>query len=293
MRQLLDDICIYILSSTIISSTKAALQVISRTSIPSPIPNHLHKSLSWVAVRQGKGLRSSVREVASTLLTPRRPPPPPRVSRKLGSTTIRRQDLPPVITKTAEAGILVATALKASYLMEDHAGCEPSAVESTTSHLESLADQAQKACNVRDYITLLIEATLVRLVLDAGPPVPAILDLARAVNPFLNRQDESGAGTERSGLGESSAAGARAEQVLPSPFRATDVAYITEAEKDLLVLLYYCDLVNLRGSADEVVDHVVRMADKHGNIKELDVRKEALTETEVLVICCRPPSHRC
>ncbi|KAI8292392.1 hypothetical protein K4K60_005950 [Colletotrichum sp. SAR11_57] len=70
----------------------------------------------------------------------------------------------------------------------------------------------------------------------------------------------------------------------PAPRRQNvklDNALIDDLEKDLLVLLYYCDLVNLKASPDETVAQLIKIADTYGIIKDLDLRKELLSEIEV------------
>jgi hypothetical protein len=198
----------------------------------------------------------------------------------LATSTLRLQDLPPVITKAAEEGVTAAGALRNHYLSENEIASDSDAISWTESRLEKLAASAKEACNIRDYVTLLTEQTMLRLALDAGPPPSSILDLARTVNPFLDRQSDDTAvvaGPSRPSKGSAS----HGEHGLPPPFRATDTALITEIEKDLLVLLYYCDLANLKASPDECVGHVDKMAQKHGTIKDLDLRKESFKETEV------------
>jgi hypothetical protein len=119
--------------------------------------------------------------------------------------------------------------------------------------------------------------------MDIGPPTEQVLDVARFVNPFLNSpSNDVGAS------GPSAPADTDKNASPIPPFLATDAALMSETEKDLLVLLYYCHVANIRGSPDEVVSHLCNMAAKYGTIKDLDVRMEPLSETEV----CTTPTHK-
>lgn len=188
--------------------------------------------------------------------------------------------MPPVISKTGEQGISAAAARRTYYLSEDEANSSPGAIGSTEGHLRNLIAVALGRCNIRDYVTLLIELSMLRLALDTGPPTLDALELAQAVNPFLNRQpgDVSISGGP-SQPGESSTS--RSDGPLPRPFRDTDTAMVTDTEKHLLVLLYYCDLSNLRKSPDEAVAQLSKVVWKYGNLPSIDLRKESFTETEV------------
>ncbi|KAI8306377.1 hypothetical protein K4K59_011580 [Colletotrichum sp. SAR11_240] len=202
-----------------------------------------------------------------------RPPPPPRVAKTLSSTTVWVRHLPPIISENARQAIHSAIQLRNLYLAGDDASSGPPAVASLVEHLDGLADEAREAANVRDYVSLVIESTILSLMTDLGPPSKILLGLARAVNPFLNHPDE-GAEAGPSSIDD---------EALPSPFRLSDVTLIDDLEKDLLVLLYYCDLVNLKASPDETVAQLTKMADKYGMIKDLDLRKELLTEIEIYI----------
>lgn len=170
-------------------------------------------------------------------------------------------DRPPVITPTALAGIRLAAGLRRYYIFPTARTISDSDVETTSSMVSSLIVDARKACNIRDYVTLLIEQTIMRLTMDLGPPTAELLAVARFLNPFLVEEGSSSGRLE--------------------PFRETDSALVTGPEKDLLVLLYYCHEGNIKGSADEAVKHMASVAGKYGAIKELDTRKEPFTETEV------------
>ncbi|KAF4817283.1 hypothetical protein CGCTS75_v012374 [Colletotrichum tropicale] len=199
------------------------------------------------------------------------PPPPPRVAKTLSSTTVWVRHLPPIISENARQAIHSAIQLRNLYLAGDDASSGPQAVASLVGHLDGLVDEAREAANVRDYVSLAIESTILSLTTDLGPPSKILIGLARAVNPFLNHPD---AGTEP---GPSS----NGDEALPLPFRPSDLTLIDGPEKDLLVLLYYCDLVNLKASPDETVAQLTKIADKYGIIKDLDLRKELLPEIEV------------
>ena len=170
-------------------------------------------------------------------------------------------DLPPAITATALTGIRLAAGLRRHYVFDTDRSVEDSDIETTESMLASLIADAVKACNIRDYVTLLIEKTIMRLSMDIGPPTEDLLATARFLNPFL---------------AEAGASSGKLE-----PFRETDAALVTAAERDLLVLLYYCHTRNIKGSPDEAVRHMSSVAGRHGVIKDLDTRREPLTETEV------------
>lgn len=149
-------------------------------------------------------------------------------------------------------------------------------VASLSERLDGLIEDAREAAHVRDFAVLAIEATIICLLTDSGPPSRMLLDLAGAVNPFLNQRgaeddpDAAAAGPSTSGDGG-----------LPSPFRQSDLALIDDAEKDLLVLLHYCSSDNLKSSPDETVAQLSQMAAKYGGIKDLDLRKELIPEIEV------------
>ncbi|KAF4856264.1 hypothetical protein CGCSCA4_v000719 [Colletotrichum siamense] len=221
---------------------------------------------------------SSVQSSVSQLLSDMggassRPPPPPRVAKTLSSTTVWVRHLPPIISENARQAIHSAMQLRNLYLAGDDASSGPQAVASLVGHLDGLVDEAREAANVRDYVSLVIESTILSLTTDLGPPSKILLGLARAVNPFLNHPDE-GVEAEPSSIDD---------EALPSPFKLSDVTLIDDPEKDLLVLLYYCDLVNLKASPDETVAQLTKMADKYGTIKDLDLRKELLTEIEIYI----------
>ncbi|EQB48683.1 hypothetical protein CGLO_12071 [Colletotrichum gloeosporioides Cg-14] len=221
---------------------------------------------------------SSVQSSVSQLLSDMggassRPPPPPRVAETLSSTTVWVRHLPPIISENARQAIHSAIQLRNLYLAGDDASSGPQAVASLVEHLDGLVDEAREAANIRDYVSLVIESTILSLTTDLGPPSKILLGLARAVNPFLNHPDP---GTEP---GPSS----NGDEALPFPFRPSDLALIDDPEKDLLVLLYYCDLVNLKASPDEMVAQLTKMADKYGIIKDLDLRKELLPEIEIYI----------
>jgi len=182
-------------------------------------------------------------------------------------------DLPPATTQTAREGIALCAGLRRHYVYSSTTDAEKPAVDKTLSQLGSLVESAKQACNVRDYVTLLIETAVLRLSMDLGPPTEELVEVARFVNPFLQ---PAGSG-ERGEVVAGSAAGLE-------PFRATDAALITDMEKDLLVLLYYCHVENIKGSPDEAIGHVGRMAKKYGDLSDLKTRKEPFLETEVRVV---------
>src|SRR5204862_2613868 len=98
----------------------------------------------------------------------RRVPPPPMMAKKLDvTTTIRIQDLPPVITKTAEHGILAAARTRTDYLSRGEAA---DTLEATEARLGEWISEARQECNIRDYVTLLVELAMLRLAVCAGPP---------------------------------------------------------------------------------------------------------------------------
>ncbi|KAF9873695.1 hypothetical protein CkaCkLH20_08805 [Colletotrichum karsti] len=202
-----------------------------------------------------------------------RPPPPPRVAKTLTSATVWVQHLPPIISEDAQKAIHSAIQLRNRYLAGDETGSGPLAVASLVERFDTLIEEARETANIRDFVALAIESTILGLAIDSGPPSKGLLDVARAVNPFLNDHDVA---TE---LGE----GSRSTSCLPTPFRQSDLAFIDEPEKDLLVLLHYCDAVNLKGSPDETVAQVSKMADKYGVIKDLDLRKELIPEIEIYI----------
>ncbi|WYZ35253.1 hypothetical protein EsH8_I_001529 [Colletotrichum jinshuiense] len=203
-----------------------------------------------------------------------RPPPPPRVAKTLPSTTVWVQHLPPIISEATRQAILATTLLRNRYLAGDETGSGPQEVASLVNRLDALIEEAQEAANIRDFTVLVVEKTILCLVTDYSSPSKQLLELARAVNPFLNRQT---ADDDEPGPSSVSAA----EGNVPAPFRQSDLSFIDDPEKDLLVLLYYCGMVNLKGAPDEAVAQLSKMAEKHGNIKDLDLRKESLSETEV------------
>ncbi|KAL0935903.1 uncharacterized protein CTRU02_208118 [Colletotrichum truncatum] len=202
-----------------------------------------------------------------------RPPPPPRVATTLTSTTVWVRHLPPIISSDARQAIHSAIQLRNRYLAGDETSSGPQAVASLVERLETLIEEAREAANIRDFVVLAIESTILSLTTDYGAPSKRLLDLARAVNPFLNQQD----GTTEPGPSSSADGG------LPVPFRQSDLALIDDPEKDLLVLLHYCDIANLKSSPDETVAQLSKMADKYGTIKDLDLRKEHITECEVYI----------
>ena len=180
-------------------------------------------------------------------------------------------DLPPAITATALAGIRLAVSLRRHHLFPTGTLVAGPDIQTTNSMLASLIADAAKACNIRDYVTLLIEKTVMRLSMDLGPPTEDLISVARSLNPFLAEAGSSSSGA-----------------ALVEPFRETDGALITAAERDLLVLLYYCHEANIKGSPDETVRHMSSVAERYGVISELDTRKEPFTETEVRL--STPPS---
>ena len=173
-------------------------------------------------------------------------------------------DLPPAITATGLAGIRLAACLRRHHLFPTGTPVAGPDIQTTNSMLTSLIADAVKACNIRDYVTLLIEKTVIRLSMDLGPPTEDLISVARSLNPFLVEAGPSSSGA-----------------ALVEPFRETDGALITAAERDLLVLLYYCHEANIKGSPDETVRHMSSVAERYGVISDLDTRKEPFTETEV------------
>ncbi|TQN64595.1 hypothetical protein CSHISOI_10834 [Colletotrichum shisoi] len=212
-----------------------------------------------------------------------RPPPPRRIAKTLPTTTVWIQHLPPIISETARQAILATAQLRNKYLTGGGEGDEgdaspQAALGSLVERLDASIDAAREAANIRDFTVLVTEQTVLRLVTDTGPPSRSLLDLARAVNPFLNRHavdDDDG----QQGPGPSS----RETDGLPAPFRQSDLSLIDGPEKDLLVLLHYCDPSSLKGCLEEAVAQLSVMAAKHGTIKDLDLRKEPLSETEVYI----------
>lgn len=211
------------------------------------------------------------------LTHPRSPAPPPRVAQleKVSlagvidaiSSTIRTMDLPPAITDRAREGIRLSAGLRRHFLFNTGQDADDDVAATTLVMMAGLATKARQACNIRDYVTLLVEDTVLRLSMDLGPPSQALRDAAAFINPFLNPE----------GGGSSGSAGTP-ELV---PFRTTDTALVTDVEKGLLVLLYYCHESNIKDSPDEAIGHLCKLAEKYGDIKDLDTRKEPLTETEV------------
>lgn len=86
--------------------------------------------------------------------------------------------------------------------------------------LSSLIADAARACNIRDYATLLIDKTIMRLSMDLELPTENLLAVARLSNPFLVEVRSSAARTLK-------------------PFQKTNGALVTGPEEDLLTLLYY------------------------------------------------------
>ncbi|KAJ0159810.1 hypothetical protein CTA2_9075 [Colletotrichum tanaceti] len=223
-----------------------------------------------------------------------RPPPPPRVAKTLPTTTVWVQHLPPIISETARQAILATAQLRNKYLAggggegegEGGGGGEEDAGPQAPSplivgRLDASIDAAREAANIRDFTVLVTEQTVLRLVTGTGSPSRSLLDLARAVNPFLNRHaddvvldDDDDDDDDDDGHGTGG---------LPAPFRQSDLSLIDGPEKDLLVLLHYCDPSNLKNCPEEAVAQLSAMAAKHGTIKDLDLRKEPLSETEVYI----------
>lgn len=252
-------------------------------------PSHLHRRLqdtyqrsSWV-----EGLRRKQQFLSIFASTPhlpltkpphhrQSPQPPPRVAQREQVSlagvlepvlsTIRTMDLPPATTETAREGIRLCAGLRRHYLFSTGNDVDDTMTATTLEMLTGLIAKAKEACNIRDYVTLLIEDTVLRLSMDLSPPTKALRDVARFVNPFLNSEGPQSSTT-----------------TAIEPFRATDAALITDTEKDLLVLLYYCHESNIKGSPDEAIGHLCKLASKYGDVKDLDVRKEPFTETEVSV----------
>jgi hypothetical protein len=173
-------------------------------------------------------------------------------------------DLPQAITETAREGMRLCAGLRRHYLFSTGNNVDDAMTATTLEMLTGLIAKAKEACNIRDYVTLLIEDTVLRLSMDLSPPTKALRDVARFINPFLNSE------------GPQSSTATAIE-----PLRATDAALITDTEKDLLVLLYYCHENNIKGSPDEAIGHLCKLAGKYGDVKNLDIRKEPFTETEV------------
>ncbi|GJC92811.1 hypothetical protein ColKHC_01637 [Colletotrichum higginsianum] len=208
-----------------------------------------------------------------------RPPPPPRVAKTLPTTTVWVQHLPPIISETARQAIIATAQLRNKYLAEGgQEDASPQALGSLVERLDASIEGAREAANIRDFTVLITEQTVLRLVTDTGSPSQSLLDLARAVNPFLNRHADDDDGGQQ-GPGPSS----READSLPAPFRPSDLSLIDGPEKDLLVLLHYCDPSNLKGCLEEAMAQLSVMAAKHGTIKDLDLRKEPLSETEVYI----------
>ncbi|TDZ39226.1 hypothetical protein C8035_v006340 [Colletotrichum spinosum] len=202
-----------------------------------------------------------------------RPPPPPRVAQTLPSTTVWVRHLPPIISHTAREAIRSAVQLRNRCLAGDETSSGPRDVALVVEKIDALIDEAQDAAAVRDYVVLVIESTILCLTTNHGPPSDKLLQLARAVNPFLDLHVvETASEPGASSTGTTS---------LPPPFRQSDLASIDEPEKDLLMLLHYCNMANLKGSPDEAVAQLSAAARKYGDIKDLDLRKELLTETEI------------
>ncbi|CAI4211905.1 unnamed protein product [Parascedosporium putredinis] len=150
------------------------------------------------------------------------------------SSTIRTMDLPPAITDRAREGIRLSAGLRRHFLFNTGQDADDDVAATTLVMMAGLATKARQACNIRDYVTLLVEDTVLRLSMD-----------------------------------------------LVGAFRTTDAALVTDVEKGLLVLLYYCHESNIKDSPDEAIGHLCKLAEKYGDIKDLDTRKEPLTETEV------------
>jgi hypothetical protein len=190
-------------------------------------------------------------------------------------------DLPPATTQTAREGIALCAGLRRHYIYSATSKAEESVVEKTVTLLDNLIQAAKKACNIRDYVTLLIEVTVLRLSMDLGPPTEELIEVARFVNPFLHHAGSGGGGSSE----------VEGSSMTLAPFRTTDAALITDIEKDLLVLLYYCHVENIKGSPDEAIGHLGRMAEKFGGISDLKTRKEPFLETEVSVPHLFPSSY--
>ncbi|KAK0381044.1 hypothetical protein CLIM01_01620 [Colletotrichum limetticola] len=203
-----------------------------------------------------------------------RPSPPPRVPKTLPSTTIWIQHLPPLISETTRQVILSIMQIRSQYLTGGISSVASEDLTSLIEKLDVLIEEARHASNIRDYITLCTEETVLRLLTDRGPISQKLLEVARAVNPFLGPQ---GNDVGRLEAGSTSAG----DDNLPVPFRSSDTCLIDESEKDLLVLLYYCDVADLEGSIEEALAQLLKMAEKYGTIKDLDLRKESLSETEI------------
>ncbi|SPO04004.1 uncharacterized protein DNG_06687 [Cephalotrichum gorgonifer] len=223
-------------------------------------------------------------------------PPPPRLYKRervsLAGTedpilsTIRTTDLPPAITPTALAGIRLCAGLRRHHVFSTDVPAEDDDVLKTGALVSKLVVEAVKACNIRDYVVLLIEKTVLRLGMDLGPPTEDLLAVARFLNPFLARGEEGrghGGGDGGNSGGGEEGLGGGSGLALAGAFRETDGALITDAERDLLVLLYYCHRGIITGSPEEAIKHMADAAEKYGTIKDLDTRKEPLTETEIYI----------
>ncbi|KAK1675971.1 hypothetical protein BDP55DRAFT_728323 [Colletotrichum godetiae] len=203
-----------------------------------------------------------------------RPSPPPRVAKTLWSTTVWIQHLPPIVSDTTREVILSIRQIRSRYLTGGISSLGPEEVALLLGRLNVLVEDARHAANIRDYVTLCTEETIVRLLTDHGPISQKLLEVARAVNPFI--------GSQANDVGRLEADSTSGEDGnLPIPFRPSDTCLIDECEKDLLVLLCYCDIAVLEGSIEEALAQLLKMAEKYGTIKDLDLRKEPLSETEI------------
>ncbi|KAL0781992.1 hypothetical protein CaCOL14_003327 [Colletotrichum acutatum] len=203
-----------------------------------------------------------------------RPSPPPRVPKTLPSTTIWVQHLPPLISETTHQVILSIGQIRSQYLMGAISSVDSEDLRSLIERLDVLIEDAHLSANIRDYIRLCTEETMLRLLTDRKPISQTLFEVARAVNPFLGSQ---GIDVGKLKAGSISAG----DDNLPIPFRPSDTCLIDESEKDLLVLLYYCDVALLEGSIEEALAQLLKMAKKYGTIKDLDLRRESLSETEI------------
>ncbi|KXH53152.1 hypothetical protein CNYM01_01873 [Colletotrichum nymphaeae SA-01] len=203
-----------------------------------------------------------------------RPSPPPRVPKTLPSTTIWIQHLPPLISETTRQALLFIRQIRSQYLTGGISNVASEDLTSLIERLELLIEDARHVANIRDYITLCTEETMLRLLNDHGPISQKLLEIAHAVNPFLGSQK-----TDAERLGAASTSGE--DDNLPIPFRPSDTCLIDESEKDLLVLLYYCNVELFEASIEEALGQLLKMAKKYGTVKDLDLRKESLSETEI------------
>ncbi|KXH66823.1 hypothetical protein CSAL01_04793 [Colletotrichum salicis] len=203
-----------------------------------------------------------------------RPSPPPRVPKTLPSTTVWIQHSPPIISDTTREAILSIRQIRSRYLTGGISSLGPEEVALLLERLNVSIEDARHAANIRDYVTLCTEETILRLLTDRGPISQKLLEVARAVNPFIGSQ-----ATDAGRLEADSTSGRDGN--LPSPFRPSDTCLMDKCEKDLLVLLCYCDVAVLEGSIEEALAQLLKMAEKYGTLKDLDLRKEPLSETEV------------